>query len=74
MLTFAANHDLRCIAQELVNWGTTVPIDCLSTLVRLDAAWPVRELARENRSFMREAEDLRRMSVLYGQRGLKHPR
>jgi ubiquinone/menaquinone biosynthesis C-methylase UbiE len=71
MRTFASRYGLRCIAQETVNWGTTKPIDCFSTLVRSDAAWPVRELVRENRSFMSEARDLRRLSALYGRRALQ---
>jgi hypothetical protein len=71
MRAFAERHGLRCLAQETVNWGTTRPIDCFSTLVRADSAWPVRELEQENRSFMRQADDLRQLAVLYGRNGLQ---
>jgi len=74
MRTFGNRHGLRWIAQETVNWGTKAPIDCFSTLVRADAAWPARELVQENRSFMREANDLCRLSRLYGRRGLERER
>lgn len=71
MRRFAANHGLRCISQETVNWGGSMSqIDCFSTLVRADLK-PVRDFVqRQNRSFMRTADDLRRMSPLYGRAAL----
>lgn len=49
---------LRCISQELVNWGGIVGCDCFSTVTRPGSIWE-RELLRvENPYFMAEAESL----------------
>lgn len=49
---------LRCIAQELVNWGGIERCDCFSTVTRPGSVWE-RELVRvENPFFMAEAASL----------------
>lgn len=66
MRAMAEAHGVRCLSQETINWGTSQPIDCLSTIVRQDSAWPRHSVFRENRQFMREAAELRCLSELYG--------
>lgn len=54
---------LRCISQELVNWGSEELCDCFSTVTRPGSAWD-RELVRvENPHFMGEAESLQRRAL-----------
>lgn len=61
---------LRCIGQEIVNWGGTVPSDCFSTLTRVGSSWE-RELVRvENLHFMGEAESLSRRAAVIPARQL----
>jgi len=66
MSDFTASVGLRCISQELLNWGTKrALIDCLSVIVREDGAMsrPLRKLV--NPDFMAEAEKWRKLSALY---------
>ena len=66
MLSFARENDLQCVGQELVNWGTKrVLIDCLTTLTRNGSQWSRASRVLKNDSFMREAEQLLRLSRLY---------
>jgi SAM-dependent methyltransferase len=73
MRSIAAAHRLRCLSQELVNWGTQRPIDCFSTLVLADSTWPDEELVIRNVDFMDEAAQIRRLSSLYGAHRLTRP-
>jgi ubiquinone/menaquinone biosynthesis C-methylase UbiE len=58
-------HGLRCISQEIVNWRGRQLIDCFSLFTRQNSKWdgPLRLLRNPN--FMREAELIRRWSVIY---------
>ncbi len=66
MEAMARENGLRCIAQEVINWGSgEALIDCLSLIVREDSP-----LARENRvfrnsGFMDQARQLAELSRLY---------
>ena len=56
---------LRCIAQELVNWGTRrVLIDCFSTVVRADSPRARDRRVVHNPHFMSEAASIRAASRL----------
>ena len=70
MRSLAARYNLRCLAQETVNWSTKRLIDCFSTLVPEGSKWPASESALENIDFMDEATRLERLSRLYGARRL----
>lgn len=59
---------LCCIGQELINWGTKRPIDCISVFTVQGSAWAGPYRLIENRHFMDEAESLRKLSALYGLR------
>jgi ubiquinone/menaquinone biosynthesis C-methylase UbiE len=63
---YAESHGLRCISQELVNWGTRrALIDCLSTIVKQESTWCRENRIFRNRGFMREADHVSRLSQLY---------
>jgi SAM-dependent methyltransferase len=66
MRFLAAQYNLRCLAQETVNWGSKRAIDCFSTLVLVGSKWPAGEKIIENLGFMDEAARLQRLSNLYG--------
>lgn len=66
MEMFAERHDLQCISQELINWGTkSVLLDCLSTLVRRGSKLSRQNRVLRNPEFMREAARLSNLSSLY---------
>lgn len=58
---------LQCVSQELINWGTeSLTIDCFSVFTLCP---DVREtLVTQNAEFMKEAELIRRRSMIYGER------
>lgn len=61
---------LRCITQELINWGTeSLLIDCLSTFTTADGPFG-REanVIVENAQFMKEAELIRERAKVYSAR------
>jgi len=56
---------LRCIGQELVNWGTRrVLLDCFSSVVRANSPRVRDRRVARNPCFMSEAESIRRASRL----------
>jgi hypothetical protein len=69
MERFAREHDLQCISQELVPWGSRHAFsDCLSTMVRRTSSRARPNRVLRNKSFMEEARQLSRLSWLYGDR------
>jgi SAM-dependent methyltransferase len=64
---------LRCIGQELVNWGTRRLIDCFSIFERNASTRIGPNQVVSNPGFMSEAESIRRVAHLYhgGQPGAR---
>jgi len=65
---FAATCDevgLRCVGQELVNWGGRRLIDCISVVTRPGAAIDRPNLVVPNPRFMAEAESIRLASTVH---------
>jgi ubiquinone/menaquinone biosynthesis C-methylase UbiE len=62
---------MQCISQELVNWGTKRLIDCFSLFTPKMSTWARPNEIVENRSFMREADSIRRISGLYATEHLR---
>ena len=59
---------LRCLSQELVNWGTRRLIDAFTVLAPEGSRWPARADLVRNRDFMREARYVRTVGRLYDRR------
>lgn len=59
---FCQEAGLRCISQELVNWGGKWLIDCFSTFARKDSKWSGPRRVVRNPDFMREAARIFRSS------------
>ena len=61
---FCNKSSLRCVGQELVNWGVPEPLtDCFSIIVRGDG--PAETEIRENPNFMDEALALQAVRNFY---------
>jgi hypothetical protein len=56
---------LRCVTQELINWGSRRLIDCISVFTRRGSKWDRQPIVRCNREFMDEARYAIRLSELY---------
>lgn len=57
---------LRCIVGERINWiGCRVSTDCLSTFVRLGSRYDGDFRSYRNRSFMKEANLIKRLDHIY---------
>lgn len=54
MEAMCAEEGLRCVGQEIVNWGRSL-IDCLSVVVRPGAKWDRTNVVVRNPNFMGEA-------------------
>ena len=63
---FAEAQGLRCLGQELINWGTErALIDAISLFCQADGAWEGAGEVLENPDFMDEVRYLRRLAALY---------
>jgi hypothetical protein len=60
---------LRCIGQELVNWGTRRMIDCFSLFTKADSVWARPNRVVENPNFMKEAAFIKRWAHVYSSAG-----
>jgi len=60
---------LRCVGQELVNWGTKRLIDCMSVTTRPGAPLDRPNVVVRNPNFMAEAESIRLANTVYGAAG-----
>ncbi len=64
--TLARDHELKCISQEIIPWGTKrAQIDCFSTLVKKTSLLARENQIYRNKNFMLEAEKLSQLSRLY---------
>lgn len=59
---YCVEAGLRCVEQELVNWGGTRLIDCFSTIVRATPSERPTRVVR-NAGFMAEADEVRRRAA-----------
>ncbi|MGE3509528.1 MAG: class I SAM-dependent methyltransferase [Vicinamibacterales bacterium] len=66
----AEQNGLRCLSQELINWGGRGLIDSLSVFTRADSAITAPYVRLENPAFMDEATFCRRRAALYGKHRL----
>jgi hypothetical protein len=57
--------DLVCIAQELINWRTRRLIDCFSLFTKKTSVWANENKIVKNPDFMKEANRVKRLSMLY---------
>jgi ubiquinone/menaquinone biosynthesis C-methylase UbiE len=63
---FAIENDLKCIAQEVVNWGTRrVLLDCFSTIVRKNSIWTNENRVLRNPHLMDDANYLSTLASIY---------
>jgi ubiquinone/menaquinone biosynthesis C-methylase UbiE len=67
---WASSLGLSCTTQELVNWGTSRLIDCLSVVVRRGSRWDRSPALVRNPRFMAEAAAARFIASIYG--GVTH--
>jgi len=66
MRRFAAGCNLRCIAQELVNWRTRrILLDCFTLLARANDPGATASQVMQNPRFMQEARRVRLLANLY---------
>jgi hypothetical protein len=73
MAMLAQEHNLQCVSQELVTWGTRFAlIDCLSTLVPPGSQWSRERRILRNRGFGLEAMRLSELSRLYAWSRVTH--
>jgi hypothetical protein len=59
---------LQCIAQEIVNWGSSSLIDCLSMFTPIGSDWARENKVVRNPDFMTEAKLTQRIAPLYSTR------
>jgi len=62
----AEEQNLRCISQEIINWGTKrLLIDCFSTIVKSTSSFARNNRFYKNTGFMNEVSNLHKLSSLY---------
>jgi SAM-dependent methyltransferase len=68
-------HDagLRCIGQEIVNWGGRSLIDCLSLVARPGSRWDRPNVVVRNSRFMDEAQSAGAAQRVFGTLAAKDP-
>jgi len=62
---FCSDCGLVCISQELINWGISYPIDCISLFTQQGSIWSRSNNKIVNRNFMDEGKYLSNLSRLY---------
>lgn len=62
----AEEYQLKCLSQELVNWGCDSLIDSFSVVAKQESDWNISYKMLENNNFMQEAAHLKKLSELYG--------
>ncbi len=61
----ARQAGLICISQEVINWQSQRPIDCISVFTRPGSRWARPNQVLRNPAFMREAQYAAELSKLY---------
>jgi SAM-dependent methyltransferase len=64
-VSLATGAGLKVVSQELINWGTSRCIDCLSIFTHPNGIWDRRFERWVNEDFGREAAYIRKMARLY---------
>jgi SAM-dependent methyltransferase len=64
-VSLANGAGLKVVSQELINWGTQRPIDCLSIFTHPNGIWDRDYQRWVNEDFGREAAYIRKMARLY---------
>ena len=68
MASLCEKNGLQCVSQELLTWETNyVLIDCISVITTKESIWARKNMLVKNRSFMKEAHSLSRISRVYGE-------
>jgi 2-polyprenyl-3-methyl-5-hydroxy-6-metoxy-1,4-benzoquinol methylase len=62
---FCKNFGLTCVSQEILAWGDVVLNDCFSLFKRAGHASRSEAVVWENPGFMREAENIKKISEIY---------
>jgi SAM-dependent methyltransferase len=66
MASFAEDHNLQCVSQELITWESRCAlVDCLSIIVPRRSKWARENRVFRNAGFMAEAKSLSELSRLY---------
>lgn len=63
---YAAEAELCCISQEIINWGSRRLIDCFSIVTGNNSVWYRENKVLRNSHCMKEAKHIRTYSKLYG--------
>jgi hypothetical protein len=61
--SMAEAANLKCLSQELINWGTAELTDALSVFARKDADWNTPYRLLKNEDFMGEAAYYKRLAA-----------
>lgn len=70
----AEDHGVRCIGQELLNWGGADGlIDCISVATQPGSRWDRDLVVLKNDGFTEEAIRLRGLATVFGVRGFPEP-
>lgn len=62
MREYAMRYGLKCVSQELVNWGSKALIDCMTTVVRKDSSHSGESRIFRNPDFMKQAARILELS------------
>jgi len=69
-LSLAAAAGLKVVSQEIINWQSQRPIDCLSVITRPGSIWDREYQRLVNQDFDREAAYIKKLSRLYDPRAV----
>ena len=61
----ATRAQLKCVGQEIVNWGSARLIDCISLVTRPGSVWDRPNEVRRNSNFMDEGTSARSISAVF---------
>jgi len=61
---FAENAGLKCVNQEIINWGSKRLIDCITIFTIKGSVWSRPNIVKRNPDFMKEAKQISNQSAL----------
>ncbi len=61
----ASQAQLKCVGQEIVNWGSARLIDCISLVARQGSVWDRPNEVRRNRNFMDEGNSAQSIAAVF---------
>jgi hypothetical protein len=65
LVELAGGVGLRCVGQEVVNWGGSRLIDCISVVARPGSVWDRPNELRQNPNFMNEGSSAQNISAVF---------